>query len=344
MAAGIPAEDADDKPLDQDNTGAVVLWSLLTALLLGLVAWRGLRTVGMAFGIGVLVLAAALLIRNRSMHTKQSSGRPRGYRIAVIVAVVMCAVVPGTWFVISHIAGTDPAHGGHLWLPRALLLTGAAATAAICLSSLVDWAYTHPHLRGRRDGLRPCLLSTDERWRALTRNWLLHRLISYTVVRLAAGTFAGLLVVGLPSKVPPPLTSVLTGAAALLAAYILGRVTVAASLSQNPPLRVGDVVVLAEEYGTGVRRRPTYYVVDVSLEGVQLRELVRGRPTGTRDRSHDRTLELKDVNRLLRARLPYTGCRPTCSGINKYCPLGPADETPPAPTAYADRLRTPSAA
>jgi hypothetical protein len=135
------------------------------------------------------------------------------------------------------------------------------------------------------------------------------------------------LLLGVFHNIPQPISSVLTAATALLVAYIFSRVTQVASLSQNPPLRVGDTVVLAEEYGTGVESRPTYYVVDVALEGVQLRELRSGQPIDPNTHSHDRVLEIKDINRLLRAREMFDGCAKECAGVNKYCPLKTGDPT-----------------
>jgi hypothetical protein len=48
---------------------------LMTGVLLALLAWRGLRTVGLVFGAAVLVLGGLLLLVNRSYNTPEWTGR-----------------------------------------------------------------------------------------------------------------------------------------------------------------------------------------------------------------------------------------------------------------------------
>jgi len=314
-----------------DNTIPVIVWALLTAATLAALALCGLRTVATASGGAICAAGLALLISNWTLNSPEWTGHKPRDRSYLVAALVACLVVPGLVFIAMAASGSDTPSGGGLWVPRAALLATAVATAAICLSGLVDWSYTTPRRRGTRDGHRPCTASTDAAWRALTRNWLLHRMISYTTVRLAAAAVIGIVLIGVFPNPPQPIGSVLAAAAALLAAYVVGRVTPVASLSQNPPLQVGDLVTLAEEFGTGVDKRPTYYVVDVAIEGVQLRELQDGEPIGPGERSHDRTLEIKDVNRLLRARSRFAGCTDGCSRVNKYCPLKKGDPVPALP-------------
>jgi hypothetical protein len=161
-------------------------------------------------------------------------------------------------------------------------------------------------------------------WRTLTRLWLLHRVAAYTIVRLAIGTVTGVVVAGLVHGIATSTASVIAAGVAVLATYGVNRVVPVISVALNPMLQVGDVVVLAEEFGAGIRGRPTYYVVGVALEGVQLVELESSGaplPIETQRRTHDRTLDIKDVQRLLRNRRPYTGCRARCTGVNLHCPL-----------------------
>jgi hypothetical protein len=330
MVGGRQREQSSSRP-PFDNTNSVIVWALLTAGALAVLTRCGLRTVAAAFGGAVLAAGLALLFSNWAWNSPEWTGRKAPDRRYVIAALTACLVVPGVVFIVMVVSGGSTPRGGQLWVPRAALLATAVATSAIFLSGLVDWSYTTPRRRGTREGHRPCTASTNEAWRALTRNWLLHRMISYTIVRLAAGAAIGIVLVGIFPDQPQPISSVLAAAAALLAAYVLGRVTPVAALSQNPALRVGDAVILAEEFGTGVDKRPMYYVVDVAVEGVQLRELDDGKPAGAQERSHDRTLEIKDVNRLLRVRTRFTGCSQGCSRVNKYCPLERGDATPEPP-------------
>jgi hypothetical protein len=304
-----------------DNTGAVLLWTLATAALLGGLAWCRLRTVAVLYGAVLLALGMALLLANWRVNSTDWTGRRPSDRADVLVVLSACLALPSIVFVATAVGVLHSPDGAKLWVARAGLTTAAVGTSAIFLSALVDWSYTTPRRRGTRHGSRPCTDSGSERWRALTRNWLWHRIASFALVRLAAGTFVGIVIFGVFSDVPDPIVSVLTAAAALLAAYVVSRISPAATVSQNPPLRVGDAVTLAEEFGTGVHDQPIYYVVDVAVEGVQLRELHNGTPNGAVERSHDRVLEIKDINRLLRVREPYAGCLRRCQRVNKYCPL-----------------------
>lgn len=312
-----------------DNTRAVIVWAFVTGGVLAALAAVGLRLVAGVAGVMFLALAALLIVANWDWNSAEASDRRKPDRRNVIVALWVASVLPWIVLAATEFAGIRMPHGGKIWIPRAVLLTSALATAAICLSGLVDWSYIHPRLRGLRDGRRPCTTSTADDWKAVTSTWMRHRMIAYTIVRVAAVVVVALLVVGIFRHIPQPISSVLAGAAALVIAFILNRVTAIASLSQNPPLSVGDVVTLAEEYGTGVSDRPEYYVVDVAVEGIQLRELAAGRPVGPKERTHDRTLEIADVNRLLRVRKAFDGCAPMCCRVNKYCTLAEGDLSGP---------------
>lgn len=142
---------------------------------------------------------------------------------------------------------------------------------------------------------------------------------------------------------PPVLAALGTIAAAILV-FFINRFLPMWSLISNPRLSVGDRIVLAEEYGTGVSERPIYYVVDVAIEGIKLLQLSesglpmavdrmsllqlaeRGRimTVAGNDpaREHDRSLALVDASRLLRFRGRYTGCDVTCSKAYHDCPVG----------------------
>jgi hypothetical protein len=111
--------------------------------------------------------------------------------------------------------------------------------------------------------------------------------------------------------------------AAALAIYFVNRIVTIGTLVSNPPIQVGDKITLAEEFGTGVTERPNYYVVDVAIEGVQLMELGPGDEPRSSDaeRSHDRSLDLRDIGRLLRNRDRFEGCCTECCKVSKYCPL-----------------------
>src|SRR6185312_15854274 len=147
---------------------------------------------------------------------------------------------------------------------------------------------------------------------------------------------------GSSTTTQPVLAALATVAAAILV-FFINRFLPMWSLISNPRLSVGDRIVLAEEYGTGVRERPVYYVVDVAVEGIKLLELddddrplqvessemlqlnesARSIGPARREpaREHDRSLALVDAPRLLRFRGRYTGCDLTCSKAYHACPL-----------------------
>lgn len=107
----------------------------------------------------------------------------------------------------------------------------------------------------------------------------------------------------------------------------------------NPTVDVGDSLELAEEFDVK-HKYPTYYVVDVALEGLKLlkfdhtaasdtiptpREPVAGsEATALPRRTYDRLLDVTDVSKLLRGRLALKPCAHAhdadCKLVNPYCP------------------------
>jgi hypothetical protein len=210
-------------------------------------------------------------------------------------------------------------------------------------------------------------------WSLLTRIWLAHRVAAYVLGRVALAAIIGFGIALLvsdpihpsipaansqqassqsqpaaaqqvprrataardsqPELSPPILAGMATVGAAILV-FFINRFLPVWSLVANPRLSVGDRIVLAEEYGTGVTRRPVYYVVDVAIEGVKLLQLDEvGLPKGAAGkdpkRKHDRSLALVDVPRLIRVRGRFTGCDQLCSMANHNCPVGVAGPVRP---------------
>jgi hypothetical protein len=290
-------------------------------------------TQGIAFGVltgslwafdhrvaSVAIAAIALLCALALLAV--SSIRFRGDKANTRWRPFLCSFPYGVTGIGTAAAFTQPARalGGQASgeVVYAITLLAALAAAAILLSSLIDWYYTAPALRADR---RPCNSSLDDQWRNLTRVWLLHRVIaslmfvgaSIGVVALAANHWV--------TDLNEVVAAALAAAATVLAGFYLTRFPFAMGFLINPPLQVGDKIWLAEPFPLP-GRTPPYYVVDISIEGVKLRELSDdgGVAATGGDRSHDRVLELTEAHKLIRRRDAFAGCaNTTCAGVNPYC-------------------------
>lgn len=313
------------------STGVVIFWSLVSAAALGVAAWCGSTAVAMGVGTFALLAAILLVWFNRGLLRPGPDGR--GWGEILLVASTACLPFAVGLALLLHPVELSTRH--RLWVFRGIALTGLAIPVAIYLSSLVDWCYTSPRLRGLGGYTKPCIDSTARHWRTLTQVWLAHRAVAFVAVRGALAVAAAIGVVGVLPHVPPATASLIGATAAVIASYYLNRVVAVFALATHPPMQVGDKIVLAEEYGTGVDQRPSYYVVDVSMVGVQVLELgQQDEPVApTLQRTHDRAIPLEDIQRLLRARRRFSGCVETCSRANPYCPLerGASTRPPQAP-------------
>lgn len=223
-----------------------------------------------------------------------------------------------------------------LWPWQAAAVVLMVLAFVVALSSLVDWCITKPRLCGNGDAeLLPCRTSTDPRWRFVTRLWVGHRTVATILGWLLPIAALLLIVYGIfrPTIHQPTIAAIGAVVAAVIG-VVLNRLAPVIFVVLNPPMQVGDKIVLAEEYGTGVMQRPVYYVVDVAFEGVKLLELDRHRDVPTRRRSprtHDRSLRLDNIARLLRSRDEFVGCRRSCQGVNPHCPFRRDDKIPVEP-------------
>lgn len=306
------------------STSGVAIFGVITAVLLGMIGFLGLTTVCWAIGLLLTIVAVALLAQNWKLAEKCMGGRGTGARRIVIGVVCAIAFVSGfvPWLIRCHgVAGFQ----GTLWFWRGLAVTAAGMVGTWYASSLVDWSWVRPRLRGMgKVSQLPCQTSTSQTWRHLTQVWLTHRIAAYIVGRIGVLVGIALLIISFHPKLTSSAASAAATVVAALAIFYLNRVVPIGALVTNPPIQVGDKVVLAEEFGTGIARRPVYYVVDVAVEGVKLVELDQDdQPLeATVDRGHDRSLSLTDVGKLLRARQRFSGCGAACSKANEYCPLG----------------------
>lgn len=204
----------------------------------------------------------------------------------------------------------------------AMLLIAAVVAFLLLLSTLVDWAYVRPRLRGNYGAI--CATSMGGRWRLVTQVWIVHR----SLVTLAGiGGVTALVALSANAWVKP-IDETVAGAIAAVATIIVGfyltRVPPMLAFAFNPPLQVGDVVEIAEEFRVHQPGRlREYFVVDVAREGVKLLQLREDdrvpREGPDADRTHDRMVDVLEVAKLLRGRRPMTPCSEKCQKLTKEC-------------------------
>jgi hypothetical protein len=237
----------------------------------------------------------------------------------------------------------QPSGPNHGPVVLAMTLIAIVSAALIFLSGLIDWFYVRPHLRGTMGSV--CTTSFESRWRSVTRIWLMHRAAA------TLGPIAGVTaIIALTANTwIRPIDEVVAGAiaavATIIAGYYITRTAPLLAIAINPPVQVGDVIEIAEEfnvYKPGVLRE--YFVVDVALEGVKLLRVGRNdavRRTGRdADRTHDRTIDVTDIAKLLRGRRPVQPCPQACQKLTEQC----ACATPYHPPSKEHEQKTASEA
>lgn len=316
-----------------DPPTVVVIFGLLTAAGLWCVGMLGLTTAALGIGATVVVSDVGLMfLRRRSLATARfdrvAPANNSGATVTLTIGVL--SVVAALPYVLIRSSGLplEIDEVGQLWPLRGIALGAVAIAGVVHLSALVDWAYIRPRLLGGLgDRALPCQRHESTSWRLLTKLWLGHRLGAYLIVRLGSAAIIGFAAASFQPRIGQPTGSIIGAIGAAVLVFFLNRLLPVFALVTNPPLNVGDRVVLAEEYGTGVTDRPVYYVVDVAIEGIKLLQLDEGgHPRGAagRDprREHDRSLSLTDVPRLLRFRGRFSGCGELCCRASHYCPHG----------------------
>lgn len=311
------------------QTETVGIWCVVTAVLLCALTMVGLPGLAVAVAMVLGVALGALVHANREIidRTEGSPTRTSVMSWLLVGSSAPVVVAAVSWLSASprgeswsrSLVMTVPSADRWLWHAVAGLATAIPAT--LLVSSLIDWCLVRPRLR---DPLaRPCRRQPTEDWAPLTQWWLGQRLAAYLIIRTCALALLTIGVLGTGLEFPSAVLSLLGGLAALLIAYFINNVLPIAGLVTNPPLLVGDRITLAEEYGTGVGARPTYYVVDVGIEGFKLIEVDdRDDPLSDDARLRaDRSLALKDVGRLLRARRDFRGCAVVCAQVDRHCPF-----------------------
>jgi hypothetical protein len=286
-------------------------------------AWEA---VGLLAGAGFFVLLPFLMGRvARRRYANGSGPEPvdRGDHVKVVIGLFLLVVPMLVIAVVFDATGfIDITASDHRAVVLAMLVITAVGLYLIFISTLMDWFYVLPHLRGGCGTI--CATSLEERWRGVTRTWLLHRAVA------TLGTIAGvtaLVALSANSWVRPideTVAGVIAAVATIIAGYYLTRVAPLLAIAVNPPVQVGDVIEIAEEFNV---HRPDklreYFVVDVALEGVKLLQIEEGdqvpRVGPDARRTHDRTVDVMEISKLLRGRRPVRPCPRECQRLTEYC-------------------------
>lgn len=325
----------------------MTIWLLVGAALAFVVCLLGQTTI--ALNVTMLVtfggLGLALAVGERAVQGVDDRAAADERSVKVHLVVPLLSALLGWAFIRGQGLGgrqqvLNLRIGGAthtLWPWQAAAIDLMVLAFVIAFSSLIDWCVVKPRMCGNGQASRlPCRTSASKQWNFITRLWIGHRTMATMLGRLLALAALLLVVYGIFRPTIHQSTVAAIGAVSAAAlGVVLNRLAPVISLVLNPPMQVGDKVVLAEEHGTGVTWRPVYYVVDVAYEGVKLLELERHRDVPARRRSvreHDRSLGLDDVARLLRNRDQFTGCLRSCQGVNPHCPLERGDAIPPSST------------
>jgi hypothetical protein len=202
-----------------------------------------------------------------------------------------------------------------------LLITNAAAIL-VYVSTLTDWFYVRPFLSGGCGSI--CATSLEDQWRGVTRIWLLHRAVAVLGVIAAITALTTLAANTWIRPIDEVIAGAIGGVAAIVAGYYLTRTASLLAIAINPPVQVGDVIEIAEEFNVHEPGEPReYFVVDVALEGVKLLQLGPGdvipRDGPDAKRTHDRSVDVMEISKLLRSRRAVKPCDEKCQLLTKHC-------------------------
>jgi hypothetical protein len=222
----------------------------------------------------------------------------------------------------------DAAYRGFAGLTQALAIVLGVAFVIVILSGLIDWYYVLPRIAGEVCP-QPCRSSGDARWKRLTRIWYLHRGVAAIAQALV---WLAVIPVILSRWVDANQVGVVVAVVSAVALIYVRGLDTTAHMVLHPSFYVGDLVHLIIPGG-----KVEGYLVDVSVEGVKIKETERGVYTGTRfgPDKHTYKIDSTQLSWIGKSDQPFHGCaregcaEDACSGVNWYCRCNP--------NAYAGR-------
>jgi hypothetical protein len=289
------------------------------------------EAVGLLVGAVLLVLAPFLMGRAARPQQEANGEGPEpvevGAHARIIAGILLLAIPLLLVALISGAGFIDITEGSHRAVVLAMLVIATVMSYLVFISTLTDWFYVLPHLRGGCGTI--CATSLEGVWRGVTRVWLLHRALA-TLGAIAGVT--ALVALAANSWVRPLdeiVAGVIAGVATIIAGYYLTRAAPLLAIAINPPVQVGDTIEIAEEFTV---HKPEdlreYFVVDVALEGVKLLQVQESdhvpRDGPDARRTHDRTVDVMEISKLLRGRRAVRPCRERCQRFSEHCACGSA--------------------
>lgn len=307
---------------------AAILQGLFVGLMLTAVRAFGWTYEAAGLLIGALSLVALPWWMGRGPR-RGLAGNPcpeameSGERIKIGISLLLLAV-PSLILIPIHgatgfidVTGSDNQN-----VVLAMLVIAAVAGYLVYFSTLMDWFCVRPYLSGGAGTI--CATSLDEQWRGITRTWLLHRSLAMLGVIAAITALVALAANSWIRPIDEIVAGVIAGVATIIAGYYLTRAAPLLAIAVNPPVQVGDVIEIAEEFNV---YKPDdlreYFVVDVALEGVKLLQVHKGDTVPRRGpdakRTHDRTVDVMEISKLLRGRRATKPCRGRCQRFSEHC-------------------------
>jgi hypothetical protein len=281
------------------SADAAILQGLAVGLMLAVITafgwtWEALALLALALVLVLVPFWSGRAARKRPPAklgpepvAKWDQGKVVAALLLLPVPVLLVTWIPGTGCI-------DITTSSHQAIVLGMLLIATVAIYLVFISTLIDWFYVRPHLRGGCGTI--CATSMEERWRGVTRTWLFHRALATYGGIAAAIALAALAANTWVKPIDETVAGAIGAAATIMAGYYLTRAAPLLAIAINPPVQVGDVIEIAEEFNV---HKPEhlreYFVVDVALEGVKLLQVEQGdrvpRDGPDAKRTHDRTVD-----------------------------------------------------
>lgn len=298
--------------------------------------------VGLCCGISALVWL--LLLREKYrwdlVRLEATDVPPHRARLDRVVAGdALLALAPATLLAalfaaegLNPLGGHDAVHGATAAL--------AVAAAVIWASALFDWYLILPRISGQL-GPRPCRSAAEvpdfffpSTWKEVTRWWYIHRVAAAFAFRVGLST-ALTVVLGEVSGLHEEARWFAGVAMLLFLSYGFSALWHGVGQAGHAKAIVGQTVEV-ERRGGKRRKLPPfrklpplsfdgrYYVVDVSIESVQLIDVepheAETLPRPEKFARHpDRSVLLPNADAIHPTRPKFGGCGDRCSGANWYC-------------------------
>lgn len=309
-----------------------------------LIAGAGLfDDAGLGACCGLAALVWFLLLREKYRwdlaRTKLSTLPPHRARLDRVVAGdALLTLIPVSLLAVLFDIGAVHPLSGHGAVHGAIAALVVAATV-IWASSLFDWYLILPRVSGQL-GFWPCRSASEipefffpSTWKEVTRWWYIHRIAAAFVFRVGLST-ALAVVIGEVSGLHQEARWFAGVAMLLFLSYGFSALWHGVSQAGHTKAIVGQTVGVERRAGKRRKLPPfkklpplafdgRYYVVDVSIESVQLVDVgpyeTEALPQPEKFARHPRSVLLPNADAIHPTTAAFCGCASRCSGVNWYC-------------------------